>query len=572
MQDIQNRKARYALGAATVAVASVCALGCAVPGAFAADDGSDAAGATSTEVATAGSGSSSSSSGSSSSAGASGGSSSASTNSSSSSSSSSAKKNTTVTKYTLKDVVLYKKASTPSKKLKTVAVATKVTQLSATKTWSKVKAGKTTGYIKVSALTTSKSKADAAKKKIVAARKAAAKKRWETPSTAKKAGKWRYKGSGKSKHKVSYRYKDGTYPTGITKIGKTIYYFKNQKGSLSRSSSVRRVVKVGSKYYYVNGSSVVKKGWEVIGGSLYDFAGKYHAALTNKKRSGITLASNGKAVMNLEAAVKKKCISLLNRITNRNAAKYIQLRAAWNYTVGGGFYYSHILINPWNGSWAKRYANQMLTLKGGSCYGFAAVFAALAHEIGYSNVRVAWGTLTNGNPHSAVLINGLWYDPEEQYNGYIYGIYGSGGNPSNFASYSSRAYSSFSGSGADRGVTSGYRSSKSISVVKKGNKYYGYKGSSASLTGVYKIGGKLYKFNKKHYMTKTAYTKLNKAAKRNKPWSALRKLLGKPKSSYSAVSCYGNGKDVVYKYAHVSVSCFKPAKGGKVVVESVSAR
>lgn len=75
-------------------------------------------------------------------------------------------------------------------------------------------------------------------------------------------------------------------------------------------------------------------------------------------------------------------------------------------------------------------------------------------------------------------------------------------------------------------------------------------------------------------MTAKAYQKLNKAAGRNKPWKTLRKLLGKPSSSYRTPSRYGsvNGKDVVYRYQHVLVSCFKPDKGGRMVVESVSAR
>lgn len=482
-----------------------------------------------------------------------------------------------VTEYLLNDAVLYKENSAKSQQLATIAVGSKVSVLKPGKKWSQVEYDGKTGYVKKSLLTTSKTEAQQAKKTIIAERKAAAKraakKRWEKPSTAKKAGKWYYK----SKRKYQFRYKDGTYPTGITKINGTIYYFKDQKGHLSRSSKARRVVTVGSKRYYVNGSSEVQKGWEVIGSSLYDFAGKYRAALQNKTRKGITLSSNGKAVMNLEASVKKKCIVMLRSITDRHAAKYVQLQAAWNHLVSHQyFYYVGIDINPYDKTWAKRYANQMLTTHGGDCYGFSATFAALAYEIGYKNVRIVTGSVTNGNLHCAVKINGLWYDPEEQWNGYIYGIFGLSGNPSNFASYSTnRLYRSYDGSGADRGVTSAYRAATSgNTVVRKGNRYYGYQGSKAALTGAYVINGKLYKFNKSHYLTVAAYKKLNRAAQQNKPWANLRKLLGKPSNSSQSASCYGsvNGKDIAYKYKHITVSCFKPDNGGTVIIESVTAR
>lgn len=481
----------------------------------------------------------------------------------------------------MRDAGLYRSAKGSSKKLAVVAVGAKVKVWETKGSWSRVTYGKKSGYIAVSALTANKAKAQKAQKKIIAVRKAAAKraakKRWEKPSTAKKAGKWHYKKHGRYKVKSWFRYKNGTYPIGITKIKGVTYYFKNQKGKLSRSGKARRLVKVGNRYYNVNGSSIVQHGWDVIGGHLYDFAGKYGAALQNKKRKGITLASNGRTVKNLEASVKKKCITTLRRITNRHAAKYVQLRAVWNYLVSHRhFYYVGIDINPYNRSWAKRYANQMLTTHGGDCYGFSATFAALANEIGYRNVRLITGSVTNGNLHCTVKINGLWYDPEEHWNGYIYGVYGLGGNPSNFAHYTTnRLYRSYDGSGSDRGVTRAYRAAKSgISVVRKGGKYYGYKGSKPALKGVYQIGGKLYKFSKKHSMTTKAYKKLNKAAGKDKPWKTLRKLLGKPSISYSTPSCYGsvNGKDVVYRYKHVLVSCSKPDKGGHMVVESVSAR
>lgn len=382
-----------------------------------------------------------------------------------------------VARYLVRDAGLYRSAKDSSKRLAVVGVGAKVKAWEAKGSWCRVTYGKKSGYIAVSALTANKAKAQKAKKEIVAARKAAAKraakKRWEKPSTAKKAGTWHYKKHGRYKVKSWFRYKNGTYPTGITKIKGVTYYFKNQKGQLSRSHKVRRLVKVGSRYYNVNGSSVVQHGWDVVGGHLYDFAGKYGAALQNEKRKGITLASNGRAVMNLEASVKKKCITTLRRITNRHAAKYVQLRAVWNYLVSHRhFRYVGIDINPYNRSWAKRYANQMLTTHGGDCYGFSATFAALANEIGYRNVRLITGSVTNGNLHCAVKINGLWYDPEEHWNGYIYGVHGLGGNPSNFARYTTnRLYRSYDGSGADRGVTRAYRAAKSgISVVRKGGK------------------------------------------------------------------------------------------------------
>ena len=78
----------------------------------------------------------------------------------------------------------------------------------------------------------------------------------------------------------------------------------------------------------------------------------------------------------------------------------------------------------------------MLVSGGGDCYGFACTFAAMAREIGY-NPYVVLGRVSGTRDgaadgltsHGWVIIDGCYYDPEAQFDGWARGVYGLGYYP-----------------------------------------------------------------------------------------------------------------------------------------------
>lgn len=68
---------------------------------------------------------------------------------------------------------------------------------------------------------------------------------------------------------------------------------------------------------------------------------------------------------------------------------------------------------------------------GSCCFRYAGIFAALAREIGYTPYMICGrvpgsrdGAADGFTRHCWVEINGLYYDPEAQYAGWMTGVYG----------------------------------------------------------------------------------------------------------------------------------------------------
>ena len=74
----------------------------------------------------------------------------------------------------------------------------------------------------------------------------------------------------------------------------------------------------------------------------------------------------------------------------------------------------------------------------------------------------------------------------------------------------------------------------------------------------YYIKNKFYAFNKNGVYNQKKTKKLKAAAKYNKNFKKLKKLLGKPKKTkYESYSCYGPGNDGYIKYANFTVYVYK---------------
>ena len=380
----------------------------------------------------------------------------------------------------------------------------------------------------------------------------------------KTSGKWKYKKKKGKKVKVSYRYKNGTYPVGIKKIGKTRYYFSSDKGKLVRGKKARIYTVNGSKYY-VKKNGTVFSGWVAYKKKkLYYFSKKTGKMVKNKTVDKIILTNDGSAVWNLNASVRYKSVKLLDKITDRTASKSKQLKDAFYY-IGNRRHFSYATIYPnlSDKSWAKKYANQMLSTRCGNCYGFACTFAAVAHAIGYKPYMV---TMRIHGPrdhaadgytrHCQVRINGYYYDPElHWYGGFnIYKYSSPGMSTKSRRSYS---YTKMKGSiGAGSTVSGGTKKFKGKYITKKNGKYYYYSGKK-KLSGIYYIDGSLYNF--RTGMTQQEYVTYQKAIREGAPWEELKALIGRPLSQATEDSCYKpNGRDCIYKYKNIIVTTFRP--------------
>ena len=402
-------------------------------------------------------------------------------------------------------------------------------------------------------------------------------------SKATKRGSWKYKTvrrkGKKHRTKVAYRFKDGSYPTRICKIGKKTYYFSNSHGKLGRGKAHMRLKKVGSERYAVSPDATLKYGWRVVGGNLYRFSGAYGSALKNRTVDSVMLSSTGKAVKTLDEAVKRKAIGILDRITSRNAGKSKRLRAAWRYMVSRSrFTYTIYGFSLNDRAWAKKYANQMFTLKHGDCYGFAACFAALAHEIGYKHVSVVTGRIPGSRDHAAdgytrhglVRIGPYYFDPEAEYAGFARGQYHKKRYCFHIKSKKLTAWTAFKGTGTPAGISRAFKVRTRFQVAKIGQRYRGYSHGKC-LTGLYCIHGKLYRFNRRHYMSAKRFRQVRALVNKGS-WQALRKIVGKPKRSKGSKSCYGQGTDYLRLYKHVAITTFAPQDGGAEIVLSARAR
>lgn len=95
----------------------------------------------------------------------------------------------------------------------------------------------------------------------------------------------------------------------------------------------------------------------------------------------------------------------------------------------------------------------------------------------------------------------------------------------------------------------------------KSKKYKYYFDKKGKVTkGITVIDGKFYQFDKKGRMDAKKTKKLQAAAKSQKSFDALRKLIGKPKKSKYLAGCYGPGKDGVLTYPTYIVYTYKEGK------------
>lgn len=215
--------------------------------------------------------------------------------------------------------------------------------------------------------------------------------------------------------------------TGLHKI-KNDYYIFDKHGHLAQSDGIS-IVKVAGNIYCAGEDGKAVSGWQIKGKKLY-YATKKGKVKRNTKYQGIVLTETGAAKDNTNSKLKIQVIKVINSITNENMSKSSKLSACWSYIVRGGFHYASKYPNLNSSGWPRSTAYNMLSTHSGNCYSYACAFAALASEIGYKpyivcgRVHGSRDRAADGyTRHAWVRINGLNYDPEAQYAGWMRGIY-----------------------------------------------------------------------------------------------------------------------------------------------------
>lgn len=98
------------------------------------------------------------------------------------------------------------------------------------------------------------------------------------------------------------------------------------------------------------------------------------------------------------------------------------------------------------------------------------------------------------------------------------------------------------------------------------SKYY-FNSKGKVKTGIAVINGKFYRFTSTGRLNLKATKKIRSAAKYEKDFATLRKLLGKPKKSIYQTGCYGPGKDGILTYSGFTVYTYK--ENGKEIYMGV---
>lgn len=203
-----------------------------------------------------------------------------------------------------------------------------------------------------------------------------------------------------------YYCKNGEPVKGIVKVNKNVYYFQSD-GSLYRKQGWATI---GNKYYYFTGSYTAKTGWLMYNKECYYF-NDIGQMQTNKKIDGVSIDARGIATAPLEKVVPLKAKLIVESITNDSMSKEQKLRVCFDYVINTYKSNGNPRIPHYHGGtdWVYIYANDMFgTRGGGNCFSYAAAFAFLAKQCGYTEVYAC-----NSSGHGWVEVDGLAYDPEQ---------------------------------------------------------------------------------------------------------------------------------------------------------------
>lgn len=212
-----------------------------------------------------------------------------------------------------------------------------------------------------------------------------------------------------------------------------VAYLFDEKGRLIENKAKRMVTVASKRYYVTDKNGRVATGYFIYRNNLYYADAKGRLYRNRSRQYGqLYFTSSGAARKDYNALLKIRVMQIVSSITNKGMTQSQKLYACWRYVVSdGGFYYGGPDPNLDQKGWTRSEALRMFSSGVGNCYGFSCIFAALAREVGYTPYMICGrvpgtrdGAADGYTRHCWVEINGLYYDPEAQYAGWMTGVYG----------------------------------------------------------------------------------------------------------------------------------------------------
>ncbi len=137
-------------------------------------------------------------------------------------------------------------------------------------------------------------------------------------------------------------------------------------------------------------------------GTLY-YVEQNGSLARNKTVDGFTFGADGKYTTNSEI-LDNKLSEIIQNHTNSNMTQEQKLKVVHEYVRDNYNYLKRPFVQKGQTDWEKQYALDMLDMKKGNCYSFAALYYYLAKQIGYDAHAVIGTVGHEHSPHGWVEI------------------------------------------------------------------------------------------------------------------------------------------------------------------------
>lgn len=338
------------------------------------------------------------------------------------------------------------------------------------------------------------------------------------------------------KKQIRY-YEKGKYLTGLRKIKKKFYYFN--KNGIKQTGTV----KDGKWVYYLNDSGV----------------------LIVRKKGDHYFYSNGKKMSygdEQDFITQLRAKKIVAKITTKKMSEKQKLKKCFKWVLKHP-YIRRRKFNSRISYWPAQNANDIFVSGGGDCHADGAAMAYLAAALGYKKVYVCRDTASKQvQGHCWAEINNRVYDPvfaEDR----------------GFSRFYAVPYSKYYGRAMDHVKIPRFKyaqvsKEEPAPVVKTktvtgwdSQKKHMYYSDGSLVKGIVVYRKKFFAFDENGDYQEKLTVSIRKAAKQGHLISELTEYIGQPKKKTYTDSCYGDGKDGIWKYANFRISTYKDTQGNE---------
>lgn len=185
---------------------------------------------------------------------------------------------------------------------------------------------------------------------------------------------------------------------------KCFYYYNGKK--------IKGLASIQGKTYYFDAKGVQHTGWQKVHGDYYFFQNANRAKgfmITSSTVNGVTLGTDGKAVLDEESKAKLEILVKANKIvekaTRPEMKKSEKLKKSYDYLLTH-FQYRGSPAFEHTKRWELDYARKLFAEGHGNCYAYGAGFAFLANAVGYKDCYAV-----SSGGHGWAEAGGKIYDP-----------------------------------------------------------------------------------------------------------------------------------------------------------------